>query len=414
MRSGAAKHGASEAEVPLVGLDDVTEAGRRVSGVRRRTPVDRSKTLSRIAGRPILLKPEHLQRTGSFKIRGAYNHISRLDAGRPVVAASAGNHAQGVALAAALTGHKATIFMPANAPLPKVEATRGYGADLVLEGDTVDDCIGLAQRFAAEHGADFVPPFDDPLIIAGQGTIGLELASEAPDAETVVVPIGGGGLIAGIAAALAKLRPEVRVVGVEATGAASMQASLAAGQCMRLDRVDTLADGIAVKSPSPLTIAHVRAYVEELVTVTEEEISQALLLLLERAKAVVEPAGAASLAAVLAGKVPGSGPVVVVLSGGNVDPLLLIKLIDHGLSAAGRYVALRVVVDDRPGQLAALTAEVARLGLNVLSVEHHRSGMDLAVAKVEIRLILETRNSVHRGEIVADLERAGFHVEPAR
>jgi threonine dehydratase len=414
MRSGAAKHGASEAEVPLIGLDDVTEAGRRVSGVRRRTPVDGSETLSRIAGRPILLKPEHLQRTGSFKIRGAYNHISRLDAGRPVVAASAGNHAQGVALAASLTGHKATIFMPANAPLPKVEATRGYGADLVLEGDTVDDCIGLAQRFAAEHGADFVPPFDDPLIIAGQGTIGLELASEAPDAETVVVPIGGGGLIAGIAAALAKLRPEVRVVGVEAAGAASMQASLAAGQCMRLDRVDTLADGIAVKSPSPLTIAHVRAYVEELVTVTEEEISQALLLLLERAKAVVEPAGAASLAAVLAGKVPGSGPVVVVLSGGNVDPLLLIKLIDHGLSAAGRYVALRVVVDDRPGQLAALTAEVARLGLNVLSVEHHRSGMDLAVAKVEIRLILETRNSVHRGEIVADLERAGFHAEPAR
>jgi threonine dehydratase len=414
MRSGAAKHGASEAEVPLVGLDDVTEAGRRVSGVRRRTPVDRSETLSRMAGRPILLKPEHLQRTGSFKIRGAYNHISRLDAGRPVVAASAGNHAQGVALAASLTGHKATIFMPANAPLPKVEATRGYGADLVLEGDTVDDCIGLAQRFAAEHGADFVPPFDDPLIIAGQGTIGLELASEAPDAETVVVPIGGGGLIAGIAAALAKLRPEVRVVGVEAAGAASMQASLAAGQCMRLDRVDTLADGIAVKSPSPLTIAHVRAYVEELVTVTEEEISQALLLLLERAKAVVEPAGAASLAAVLAGKVPGSGPVVVVLSGGNVDPLLLIKLIDHGLSAAGRYVALRVVVDDRPGQLAALTAEVARLGLNVLSVEHHRSGMDLAVAKVEIRLILETRNSIHRGEIVADLERAGFHAEPAR
>ena len=414
MRSGAAKHGASEAELPLIGLDDVTEAGRRVSGVRRRTPVDRSETFSRIAGRPILLKPEHLQRTGSFKIRGAYNHISRLDAGRPVVAASAGNHAQGVALAASLTGHKATIFMPANAPLPKVEATRGYGADLVLEGDTVDDCIGLAQRFAAEHGADFVPPFDDPLIIAGQGTIGLELASEAPDAETVVVPIGGGGLIAGIAAALAKLRPEVRVVGVEAVGAASMQASLAAGQCMRLDRVDTLADGIAVKSPSPLTIAHVRAYVEELVTVTEEEISQALLLLLERAKAVVEPAGAASLAAVLAGKVPGSGPVVVVLSGGNVDPLLLIKLIDHGLSAAGRYVALRVVVDDRPGQLAALTAEVARLGLNVLSVEHHRSGMDLAVAKVEIRLILETRNSVHRGEIVADLERAGFHVEPAR
>jgi threonine dehydratase len=413
MRSGAAKHGASEAEVPLVGLEDVREAGRRVDGVRRRTPVDRSETLSRIAGRPILLKAEHLQRTGSFKIRGAYNHISRLDPGRPVVAGSAGNHAQGVALAASLTGHKATIFMPANAPLPKVDATRGYGADIVLVGDTVDDCIGGAKRYADEHGAAFVPPFDDPLIIAGQGTVGLELAAEAADAETVVVAIGGGGLIAGIAAALAELRPEVRVVGVEAAGAASMQASLAAGRCVRLDRVDTLADGIAVKSPSPLTLAHVRAFVDELVTVTEEEISQALLLLLERAKAVVEPAGAASLAAVLAGKVPGSGPVAVVLSGGNVDPLLLIKLIDHGLSAAGRYVTLRVVVDDRPGQLAALTAEVARLGLNVLSVEHHRSGMDLDVAKVEIRLTLETRNSVHRGEIVADLERAGFHVEPA-
>jgi threonine dehydratase len=414
MRSGAAKHGASEAEVPLIGLEDVRDAGRRVSGVRRRTPVDRSETLSRIAGRPILLKPEHLQRTGSFKIRGAYNPISRLDAGRPVGAGAAGNHAQGVALAASLTGHKATIFMPANAPLPKVEATRNYGADMVLEGDTVDDCIGLAKRFADEHGAAFVPPFDDPLIIAGQGTIGLELASEAPDAETVVVAIGGGGLISGIAAAMAELRPEVRVVGVEAAGAAAMEASLAAGRCVRLDRVDTLADGIAVKSPSPLTMAHVRAYVDELVTVTDEEISQAVLLLLERAKAVVEPAGAAALAAVLAGKVPGSGPVAAVLSGGNVDPLLLIKLIDHGLSAAGRYVALRVVVDDRPGQLAALTAEVARLGLNVLSVEHHRSGMDLAVAKVEIRLTLETRNSVHRSEIVADLERAGFHVEPTR
>ena len=269
MRTGAAKHGASEEEVPLIGLEEIRDAGRRVDGVRRRTHVDRSETLSRIAGRPILLKPEHLQRTGSFKIRGAYNHISRLDADRPVVAGSAGNHAQGVALAASLTGHKATISMPANAPLPKVDATRNYGAEIVLHGDTVDDCIGLAKRYAAEHGADFVPPFDDPLIIAGQGTIGLELAAEAPDAETVVVAIGGGGLIAGVAAALAELRPQVRVVGVEAAGAAAMQASLEAGRCVRLDRVDTLADGIAVKSPSPLTLAHVRAFVDELVTVTE-------------------------------------------------------------------------------------------------------------------------------------------------
>jgi threonine dehydratase len=400
------------ADVPLVGLEDVEEARRRVAGVVRRTPVDHSDTLTRLAGRPILLKPEHLQRTGSFKIRGAYNHISRLAPDRLVVAASAGNHAQGVALAASLTGHPATIFMPANAPLPKVEATRGYGAETVLGSDSVDDCIGLAKRFAAERGAAFVPPFDDPLIIAGQGTIGLELADEAPGAETVVVAVGGGGLISGIATALAAVRPQARVVGVEAAGAAAVRASLDAGHCVRLNRLDTMADGIAVKSPSPLTLAHVQAYVDEVVTVTEEEISQALLLLLERAKAVVEPAGAAALAAILAGKVDGSGPAVAVLSGGNVDPLLLIKLIDHGLSAAGRYVSLRVVLDDRPGELAALTAEVARLGLNVLSVEHHRSGLDLAVAKVEVRLTLETRNAVHRGEIVADLQRAGFQVEP--
>jgi threonine dehydratase len=374
--------------------------------------VDRSDTLSRLADRPILLKPEHRQRTGSFKIRGAYNRISRLDPGCAVVAGSAGNHAQGVALAASLTGHHATIFMPSSAPLPKVEATRSYGAEVVLGGDAVDDCIQQAQWFATERGAVFVPPFDDPLIIAGQGTVGLELAEEAPEAETVVVSVGGGGLISGIATALAGLRPEVRVVGVEAAGAASMRASLDADRCVRLDRLATMADGIALRSPCPLTLAHVKAHVDDMLTVTEEEISQAVLLLLERAKAVVEPSGAATLAAVLSGKVPGSGPVVTVLSGGNVDPLLLIKLIDHGLTAAGRYVVLRVVVDDQPGSLATLTAEVARLGLNVLQVEHHRSGLDLDVAKVEIRLTLETRNSLHREEIVADLEKLGYQVEP--
>jgi len=412
MRSRAPEHSPAGSDPVLVTLEEVQEAGRRVAGVLRPTPVDRSETLSRLAGRPILLKPEHLQRTGSFKIRGAYNRISRLDPGCAVVAGSAGNHAQGVALAASLTGHHATIFMPASAPLPKVEATKSYGAEVVLGGDAVDDCIERAQRFAAERGAVFVPPFDDPLIIAGQGTVGLELAEEAPEAETVVVSVGGGGLISGIATALAGLRPEMRVVGVEAAGAASMRASLEADRCVRLDRLATMADGIALKSPCPLTLAHVKAHVDDMVTVTEEEISQAVVLLLERAKAVVEPSGSATLAAVLSGKVPGSGPVVAVLSGGNVDPLLLIKLIDHGLSAAGRYVVLRVIVDDRPGSLATLTAEIARLGLNVLQVEHHRSGLDLDVAKVEIRLTLETRNSIHREEIVADLEKLGYRVEP--
>jgi threonine dehydratase len=414
MQPRAPEHDQPSPEPTLVTVDDVRRARERIAGVLRPTPASISEPLSRLTGRPIVLKPEHLQRTGSFKIRGAYNRISRLEPGTEVVAASAGNHAQGVALAATLTGHRATIFMPSSAPLPKVDATTGYGATVKLGGEAVDDCIAAAKRFAAERGAVFVPPFDDPLIIAGQGTIGLELADEAPEAETVVVAIGGGGLISGISATLAQFRPDVRVVGVEAEGAACMRESLDQGHCVGLQGVSTMADGIAVKSPSPLTLAHVRAYVHDLVTVTEEEISQALLLLLERAKAVVEPAGAATLAAILAGKVPGSGPVVAVLSGGNVDPLLLIKVIDHGMSAAGRFVALRVVLEDRPGALAALTTEVARLGLNVLSVEHHRSGLDLAMEQVEVRLTLETRNTIHSDEIVADLHSLGYKVEPIR
>jgi threonine dehydratase len=414
MQERAPEHDQPSLEPALVTVDDVRAARERIAGVVRRTPTEVSDTLSRQFGRSILLKPEHLQRTGSFKIRGAYNRISRLEPGTDVVAASAGNHAQGVALAATLTGHRATIFMPSSAPLPKVDATTGYGATVRLGGEAVDDCIAAAKRFAAECGAVFVPPFDDPLIIAGQGTIALELVEEAPEVETVVVAIGGGGLISGIATTLAALRPGVRVVGVEAEGAACMRASVHAGHCLSLGRVNTMADGIAVKSPSPLTLAHVRAYADDLVTVTEEEISQALLELLERVKAVVEPAGAVALAAILSGKVPGTGPVAAVLSGGNVDPLLLIKVIDHGLTAAGRYVVLRVVLDDRPGALARLTTEVARLGLNVLSVEHHRSGLNLGMEKVEVRLTLETRNTIHSHEVVADLLQLGYKVEPIR
>jgi threonine dehydratase len=415
MGTRAVEHPPVGGDQQLVTVEDIRSARERVAGIIRPTPVDRSETLSALAGRPVVLKPEHRQRTGSFKIRGAYNRISRLPEGTPVVAGSAGNHAQGVALAARLTGHPATIFMPVNAPLPKVEATRNYGATVRMAGQAVDDCIAKARALGEAEGAVLVPPFDDPLIIAGQGTIGLELAEEAPEAGTVVVPIGGGGLIAGVAAALTAVRPDVRIVGVEAAGAPTMLASLQAGRCVRLERLHTMADGIALKSPSPLTLAHVQAHVDDVVAVTEEEISQALLLLLERAKAVVEPSGATALAAVLAGRVGGgSGPVVALLSGGNIDPLLLTKVIDHGLSAAGRYVALRVVVDDTPGNLAALTAEVARLGLNVLSVEHHRSGLDLDLDKVEIRLTLETRNAIHHGEIVADLERLGYQVHPIR
>jgi threonine dehydratase len=395
-------------------FDDLLDARKRLKTVIRPTPVLRPDSLSRLAGRSVLLKPEHLQRTGSFKIRGAYNFVSRLAPGVPVVAASAGNHAQGVALAARLTGRRATIFMPANAPLPKVDATRDYGAEVQVGGDTVDDCIAAAQTWAAAHDAVFVPPFDDVRVVAGQGTIGLELAEEAPEATVAVVAVGGGGLAAGVATALAHTRPAMRVVGVQAEGAASMAASLRAGHPVRLRHLRTMADGIAVRAPSQLTFELVREHVDEVVTVSDEEISQAILLLLERAKAVVEPAGAASLAAVLAGRVDGGAPVACVLSGGNVDPRLLIKLIDHGLSVAGRYLVLRVLLEDRPGALARLTAAVAAMGLNVLSVEHHREGLVLPLDQVEVLLTLETRDPGHRDEVVRALASAGHRVELVR
>ncbi len=411
----------------MITLPDLLAARDRITPVIRRTPVDRSESLSRLAGRAILLKPEHQQRTGSFKIRGAYNHIAQLGPGMSVVAASAGNHAQGVALAASLTGRTATIYMPRGASLPKVAATRAYGAEVRLEGEVVDDCIGLARAFADDTGAAYVPPFDDAAVIAGQGTIGLELAEEAPEAEVVVVPVGGGGLASGVAAALtlgnqplrigpggriAGPRPHVRVVGVEAAGAPTLSQAMAAGGPVMLDRMATMADGIAVASCSELTFAHIEAFVDDIVLVDEEEISEAMLLLIERAKGVVEPSGAAPLAAILAGRVGGTGPAVAVLSGGNVDPLLLTKLIEHGLSAAGRYLTLRIVMADRVGALAALTNELARLGLNVLDVEHHRSGRDLAVSEVEVLVTVETRDRDHHAEVVKALTAFGYRVEP--
>lgn len=398
----------------LVTYDAVLAARERVRSVLRATPVVHSETLSRLAGRSVLIKPEYRQRTGSFKIRGAFNRIDQLPAGQSVVAGSAGNHAQGVALAASLTGRSATIFMPTGAALPKVEATRAYGADVRLEGEVVDDCIVAAQRFAAETGAAYVPPFDDPEVIAGQGTIGLELMEEAAEAEAIIVPVGGGGLLAGIAAAVAQapsggVRP--KVIGVEAAGAPTLTAALAAGHPVTLDGVATMADGIAVARCSDLTLAHAQRFVDSMVTVDEEEISRAMVLAVERTKAVVEPAGAASLAAVMAERIPGTGPVVALLSGGNVDPLLLTKMIEHGLSAAGRYLTVRVVMPDRVGALAGLTAELAGLRLNVLDVEHHRSGLPLGVSEVEVQVTVETRDRAHHEEVVRGLKAAGYQVD---
>ncbi len=395
----------------MITLAELEAARRRIAPIVVPTPVRSSPALSRLAGRPVLLKPEHLQRTGSFKVRGAYNRIARLPAGIPVVAASAGNHAQGVALAATETGRPSTIFMPVGASLPKVAATAAYGADVRLEGQVVDDCIVAAKAFAASTGAVYVPPFDDPDVIAGQGTVGLEIAGEAPEAAVVVVPTGGGGLLAGTATALAATRPDVAVVGVEAAGAPTVTSALAAGHPVSLARMATMADGIAVRSTTPLALEHITAHVERVLTVEEEEISQAMLVLVERAKAVVEPSGATALAAVLTGRVPGNGPVLAVLSGGNVDPLLLTRIIEHGLAAAGRYLSLRVVVRDRPGALAVLTGELAGLGLNVLSVEHHRWGRWLDPDEVEVLVTVETRNEAQHKEVVDALAAAGFSAE---
>jgi threonine dehydratase len=396
----------------LVTLDDVLAARERIGDRLRRTPSWRAESLSRLCQRTVVLKAEHLQRTGSFKPRGALNLLTSLPADvTEVVAASAGNHAQGVALAASLTGRHATVFMPVTASLPKVQATRDYGAEVILAGETVDDAIALAKERAETSGGFFASPFDHPLVIAGQGTVGLEIAEDWPDAETVLVPVGGGGLISGVATALHHRAPDVRVVGVQAEGAACLLPSLHAGAAKVLDRVSTIADGIAIKAPSPLTLAHAQAYVDDVVTVDDDEIGRALVLLLERAKAVVEPAGAVGLAALLAGKIDGDGPVVVILSGGNVDPLLLVKLIDHGLSASGRFLRISARVPDHPGALAELTKIIAAQDVNILDVEHHREGTHVSVDEVEVDMTLETHDDEHGEKVLAAMELRGITVE---
>jgi threonine dehydratase len=398
---------------PLLTLAEIEAARTVVGSVARTTPIHESPSLSRLVGRPVLLKCEHLQRTGSFKIRGAYHHLATLAPerlARGVVAASAGNHAQGVALAASLVGARCVVFMPEGASLPKVQATRDYGAEVRLVGATLDDALAAARTFTAETGAQFVPPFDDRAVMAGQATLGLELDEQTPPHTTFVVPVGGGGLAGGVAAALHHRRPGVQVLGVEAAGAPAMKEALARGAPVTVSSLVTMADGIRVGCVSDLTLAHARAFLAGVVTVSEDSLARAVLLLLERAKAVVEPAGAAALAAVLDGCVDGPGPepVCVVLSGGNVDSILLGRIIRHGLTAAGRFVVLRVVIDDVPGSLAGLLESVAQMGLNVLEVEHHREGSRLALDQVAVRLTLETRDPEHRDTVIARLSRRGY------
>ena len=400
-------------DMDLVDVERIREARKLLAGIVRVTPMEHARDLENRQGGAVHLKCENLQRTGSFKIRGAYTRLHGLSAGeraRGVVAASAGNHAQGVALAASLLGISSTVFMPTRAPLPKLAATRGYGADVHLYGDVLDETLAEAIAFAERTGAVFIHPFDHRDVIAGQGTVGLEILEQVPDAATILVPTGGGGLVSGVACAVKASRPDVRVVAVQAEEAAAFPPSLAAGGPVRLPQMQTMADGIAVGRPGPVSYAHVAAKVDDVLTVSEESLSRAVLQCLERRKLVVEPAGAAAVAALL--QYPGefAAPVVAVVSGGNVDPLLLLQIIQHGMTAGGRYLALRLRVPDRPGSLVSVLSRVRDLGANVIDVEHSRILGALALGEVEIALNLETRGPAHCEEVRAELQRAGFTI----
>lgn len=396
-----------------VSARDVEAAQRLLEGICVVTPIEHSRQLSDAVGGPVVFKCENLQRAGSFKIRGAYVRIANLtdeQRAKGVVAASAGNHAQGVALAASLLGTTATVFMPTAAPLPKVAATKAYGAKVRLYGERVDDALEEAARYAAETGQVLIHPFDHADIIAGQGTVGLEILSAVPDVATVVVPVGGGGLIAGIAVALKAARPDIRIVGVQAEGAASFAPSFVAGHPQTLAAMSTIADGIAVARPGALTFELIRTLVDEMRTVSDEALSRALLMCLERAKLVVEPGGVAAVAAIAEDPTSFTPPVVAVLSGGNVDPLLLLRVIRHGLAVADRYVAVRLRIPDRPGELARVLEELAAAGANVLEVEHVRTGRQLHIGEVEVELQLETSGPEHSADVVAHLKSAGYRV----
>ena len=397
----------------LVTVDEVQAAASLLEGVIDPTPVERSRAIGGKIGGDVWLKCENLQRTGSFKLRGAYTRIAWLsdaERARGVVCASAGNHAQGVALAAAMQGVSATVFMPVEAPLPKLDATLAYGAEVRLTGQSFDEALEEALAFAEDQERVFVHPFDHRDIIAGQGTVGLELIDQVPDAATVVVPVGGGGLISGMAVTLRALHPDVRIVGVQAVGAAAFEPSLVAGEPVTLPTCGTIADGIAVKRPGELTLPHVSKLIDDVVTVTDEQIANAVVLLLERAKLVAEPAGAAAVAAVLTGHVELPSPVVAVVSGGNIDPLVLQHLVTGGLTTQGRYATVRTRVTDAPGQLSRLLQLVADQRANVVGVAHHRLEHRLQLGQVDVVLELETRGHDHVAELTAALQAAGYPV----
>jgi len=396
----------------MLTADDLDRAVAALEPVMRRTPVVASRALSERCGHDVWLKCENLQRTGSFKPRGAYLRIAGLSdeqRSRGVVAASAGNHAQGVAWSAAQLGISSTVFMPDGASLPKVAATRAYGSEVVLTGDTIDESLQAAREFAARTGAELIHPFDHPDVVAGQATVGVEILEQLPEVGTVLVPLGGGGLLAGIAAAIKLTRPAVRVIGVQAKSAAAWPGSLAAGAPTPIAEMSTMADGIAVARPGDVTFQHVSELVDEIVTVSEESISRALLLVLERAKLLVEPAGAVAVAALMEiDELRLDGQVCVVLSGGNIDPLLLSHVTTHGLQSAGRYLTITVDIPDRPGGLVALLELLRDTGSSVIDVVHSRVSGELPLGQVRVTASLETRGPEHQQAVHEAIYRAGY------
>lgn len=396
-------------------LDDFEDARRVLAGIAQITPIEFSRYLSEVLGQPVHLKCENLQRTGAYKIRGAYYCLSKLsdeDKAKGVVAASAGNHAQGVAFAAREQGIKATIFTPVGVALPKLQATRAYGAEVVLGGESINEPLQAAREFAEKTGAIRIPPFDHPDVITGQGTVGLEIFDQVPQVTTVIVPIGGGGLMAGVASAMKQkaklLGTTIRVIGVQAENAASYPPSLEAGQPVQIEVRPTISDGIAVQKPGVLNFDIIRDAVDEIVTVSDDDTARAILVLLERAKLVVEPAGAVGVAAILAGKIQATGPTVVVLSGGNIDPMILERVISHGMAGAGRFMKMRIPLPDRPGQLARTAQIVSDQNANVVEVLHTRHGTGLNISQVELELHIETRGPEHAQQVVDALRAEGY------
>jgi len=395
-------------------IADVRGAAERIDGIIRDLPVQGARWLSDQVGGPVYLVPENLQRAGSFKIRGAYNRIAQLsdeERARGVVAASAGNHAQGVALAGQLLGVNVTVFMPVDASIPKIEATKGYGADVRFFGTTVDEALVEARKFSDETGAVLIHPFDHEHVVAGQGTLGLEILDKIPDVKTVVVCTGGGGLLAGVAYAIKQLKPDVRVIGVQAEGASTYPQSLEAGAPIVRERMNTMADGIAIARPGDVPFELVQQHVDEFRIVSEDELSRAVLMLLERAKLVVEPSGAAATAAVMQAPQDFEPPVAVTLSGGNVDSLVLLRIIRHGMAAAGRYLSISVHTPDFPGSLAGLLDVLKQHKANVVDVFHDRTDPRVSIGDVRIDIQMETRSAEQRDRILEALREAGYQLE---